>query len=184
MALADAIVKSASAQFPLWQIFVLRSALSVPLLVAGLALTKGGAAKHWRISSWVWLRSLLLTLMYVAIYAAAPILSLSTIAAALYLSPLFIALPSALLIGGPVGRRRWAALAVGFAGILISLRPGGDSFSAATCVPMVAALLYALAAVLTRAKCHDERPLTMALSLNLTLLAVGSMASLLLLDLR
>jgi len=177
MAFADAIVKFASARFPLWQIFVLRSLLSVPMLAAALACASGGAEPRWRISGWVWLRSLLLTLMYVAIYAAAPILSLSTIAAALYLGPLFIALFSAFLIGEPVGARRWAALAIGFAGVLISLRPASDSFSLAALIPMIAALLYALAAVLTRAKCQNERPMTLALALNLCLLATGAVVS-------
>ena len=72
------------------------------------------------------------------------------------------------------------ALGIGFAGVLVSLRPGGDSFSLAAFVPMAAALLYALAAVLTRAKCQDERPMTLALALNLCLLMVGSAVSVLL----
>ena len=56
--------------------------------------------------------------------------------------------------------------------------PGGDTFSAAALLPVLAASFYALAAIITRARCADERPLVLALGLNLGLLAAGLVASL------
>ena len=44
-------------------------------------------------------------------------------------------------------------------------------------IPVVAALLYALAAIITRAKCADEPPMVLALALNFSLLAVGAAAT-------
>lgn len=175
MSVADAIVKYASANFPLWQIYLLRSVLAIPLLLLLLSRRRTGL---WpKAPGWAGLRSLLLALMYIAIYAAAPVLSLSVIAAALYTGPLFIALFSALLIGEPLGPRRWAAILIGFAGVLVILRPGTHAFSWAMLVPVLAALLYALAAIITRAKCAEEAPLALALALNLALLAVGAIGS-------
>ncbi len=175
MALADAIVKYASADFPLWQIFVLRSLLALPLLFALLRVARASArplSLKWSI-----LRSALLVLMYVAIYAAAPLLSLSVIAASLYTGPIFVALFSALLIGEPVGARRWSAVLLGFAAVLVILRPDTDAFSFYMLVPVLAGLLYALAAIITRAKCVHEKPLALAIMLNWTLVAGGLLAS-------
>ena len=62
-------------------------------------------------------------------------------------------------------------------GVLIVLRPGGDTFSAAALLPMLAAVFYALAAIITRARCADERPLVLALGLNLGLLGAGLIAT-------
>ncbi len=172
MALADAVIKRSSAGLPLWQIWVLRSGLVVPVL---LVRTRGALRPAGL--RWVLLRSLLLALMYLGIYAAIPLLALSVIAAALYTGPLFILALSALMLGEPVTRRHGLAVACGFAGVLVIVRPLAAGFSPLTLLPVGAAFLYALAAVLTRARCAGHRPETLALWLNLTLLAVGATAS-------
>jgi drug/metabolite transporter (DMT)-like permease len=171
MALADAIVKYASSDMPLWQIFVVRSLIAIPIIAAAAffkALPLRPASLGWTL-----LRSLFLALMYIAIYAVAPVLKLSTIAASLYTGPLFITLFSAYLIGEPVGLVRWLAIVMGFAGVLIIIRPATDAVSLAALIPVLAAILYALAAIVTRSKCVDESPVVLALALNYVLLAVG-----------
>jgi drug/metabolite transporter (DMT)-like permease len=122
---------------------------------------------------WAYLRAALLVLMWIAYYAALPLLSLSVAAVALYTAPLLIALFSALLIGEPVGPRRWIAIMIGFAGVLTILRPGTDSFSWFMLLPILGAVFYAFAMILTRSKCLDETPLTLALALNVSLMAAG-----------
>jgi drug/metabolite transporter (DMT)-like permease len=176
MAFADAIVKAVSSLMPLWQVFVVRSLIAIPLIT--LVAFLGPATRLRPLSlRWTLLRSFLLVLMYIAIYAAIPVLSLSAIAASLYTGPLFIAIFSALMIGEPVGPGRWAAIILGFIGVLFIIRPGGDTFSWAALIPVAAAVFYALAAVITRAKCPDENPVVMALGLNYALLATGMIAS-------
>jgi len=175
MAFTDAVIKYASADFPLWQIFVVRSLAAVPVLIV-IALCAGADIRP-RVPSWAVARSLLLALMYVAIYAAIPLLSLSVIAAALYTGPIFVALLSAFVIGEPVGARGWLAVALGFAGVLVILRPHTDAFSLYMLIPIIAGLCYALAAVITRAKCPHEKPLILAVMLNLCILAVGLLAT-------
>ncbi|MDD9873934.1 MAG: DMT family transporter [Gammaproteobacteria bacterium] len=164
MALADAVIKYASSDFPLWQIFVVRSLAAVPMLIV-IALCTDAADIRPRSPPWAIARSLLLAFMYVAIYAAIPLLSLSVVAASLYTGPIFVALLSAFVIGEPVGARGWAAVVLGFAGVLVILRPH------------IAGLFYALAAVITRAKCPGEKPQTLAVMLNLSILAVGLLAT-------
>jgi len=177
MSTADAIVKYVSSVFPLWQIYVVRSLVVIPILVAASVLGPQPVRIGPKSKRWTFLRSFLLTFMYIGIYAAAPVLSLSVIAASLYTGPLFIALLSALLIGEPVGPRRWAAIATGFAGVLVILRPATDGFSYLALIPIGAALLYALAAIITRTKCREETPMVLALALNFSLMAVGVAAT-------
>ncbi len=177
MAFTDAIIKYVSSDFPLWQIFVVRSLAAMPILLAIVLCGSQPADIRPRSAAWTLTRSLLLVFMYVAIYAAAPLLSLSVIAASLYTGPIFVALFSAFLIKEPVGARRWAAVALGFAGVLVILRPDTDAFSFYMLIPVIAGLFYALAAIITRAKCADERPQTLAIMLNLSLLVVGLLAT-------
>jgi len=177
MSVADAIVKYVSADFPLWQIYVVRSILVIPMLAAIALFGRQPVRIGPKARGWTLLRSMLLAFMYIAIYAAVPVLSLSVIAAALYTGPLFIALFSAVMIGEPVGLRRWAAIVIGFAGVMVILRPAAEGFSYLALIPIVAAILYALAAVITRAKCQDEPPMVLAFALNFSLLAVGIVAT-------
>src|SRR5262249_36724298 len=92
-------------------------------------------------------------------------------------APLFITLFAALILGETVGLRRWAAIAIGFIGVLVILRPGTDAFSWSTLLPILSALFYALAAIVTRTKCCNERPLALSLALNLSFLFTGAIAS-------
>jgi drug/metabolite transporter (DMT)-like permease len=177
MSFADAVVKYVSATFPLWQIYVVRSLVVIPILSAVPLFGPRPVSVSPGAKGWAFLRGLLLTLMYIAIYAAVPVLSLSVIAASLYTAPLFIALLSTLLIGETVGPRRWAAIVIGLLGVLVILRPATDAFSPLALIPVAAALLYAFSAIITRFKCADEPPMLLALALNFSLLSVGAAAT-------
>ena len=102
---------------------------------------------------------------------------MATLAAGLYTSPLFVAALSALLIGEPVRLRGWFAIAIGFAGVLLILRPGTDSFSWFTLLPVLGGFFYALQALVTRAKCRAVPPATLAVSVNVALVVMGAVVS-------
>ncbi|WP_282607288.1 DMT family transporter [Pelagibius sp. Alg239-R121] len=177
MSFTDALVKYVSADFPLWQLYVIRSFMAITILAGIQLFGRRQRGARPKFIAWVTLRSLLLAMMYLAIYAAIPVLELSVIAAALYTAPIFIALLSAWWIGEPVGLRRWLAVIFGFAGVIVILRPGGEAFSLLALIPVIAGLCYALAAIITRSKCADESPMTLSLALNFALLAVGLIAT-------
>jgi drug/metabolite transporter (DMT)-like permease len=65
-------------------------------------------------------------------------------------SPLLIAALSGPILGEAVGWRRWAAIGVGFVGVLIILQPGFAVFSPYALLPLFAALMFALYGLLTR----------------------------------
>jgi len=181
MSLQDALIKFASTGMSLWQIYVLRALLAFPpLLWFARGAGRGGVGMRVLPSRWAWLRAGLLVAMYVAMYAAIPVLSLSLVAAAFYTGPLFITLLSAPVLGERVGGRGWAAILLGFAGVLVMLRPGGEAFSPLSLLPVLSGFFYALAVLITRARCRQESAAGLALALNAALLAAGCAASLLL----
>jgi len=177
LSFGDAVIKEISTGFVLWQIFVLRSALAIPVLVTAVKVrdrTTGLLPRH---AGWTVLRSLLLVTMWVAYYAALPHLDLSIAAAAYYTIPMFIALFSALLIHERVGKLGWIAVVLGFAGVLLILRPSAEDFNAWALLPLVSAVCYALAMILTRTRCRDENPAVLSLALNVAFVVVGAGAS-------
>ncbi|MBD3679091.1 MAG: DMT family transporter [Rhodobacteraceae bacterium] len=64
--------------------------------------------------------------------------------------PLLVAALSGPVLGERVGWRRWAAIGMGFVGILIILQPGIRVFSPEAVVPLAAALMFAFYGLLTR----------------------------------
>lgn len=76
---------------------------------------------------------------------------LSTTSAILQASPLVVVGGAALLFGEKVGWRRWSAVAVGFLGVMIILRPGLEGFSALSLLAVAGMLGFAGRDLATRA---------------------------------
>ena len=177
LSLGDAMIKIISADFPLWQIFVIRSVIAIPALIAVIK-TRCQSISFKPIDvGWTALRSLMLAFMWVAYYSALPNLALSVAAAAYYTLPIFITLFAALFIGDKVGKAGWVAVFLGFCGVLLILRPQADDFNAYALLPLISAVLYAFAMIITRTKCKDENPLVLSLGLNVSFIVVGAVAT-------
>ncbi|WP_425450463.1 DMT family transporter [Virgifigura deserti] len=67
-----------------------------------------------------------------------------------FVEPLILTLLSALLLGEPIGWRRLAAVAVGFGGALVIIRPSWQAFGWAAVLPLGSAFCFALYLILTR----------------------------------
>ncbi|MCK0143288.1 DMT family transporter [Aliiroseovarius sp. F20344] len=81
---------------------------------------------------------------------ALSLVPLSTVAAVFQATPLAITAGAALFLGEQVGWRRWSAIIIGFIGVLIIIRPGGESFQLAALLPIAAVFGIALRDLLTR----------------------------------
>lgn len=64
--------------------------------------------------------------------------------------PLLVAALSGPVLGEKVGWRRWAAIGVGFIGVLVILQPGIRVFAPAAVIPLIAASMFAFYSLLTR----------------------------------
>jgi len=64
-----------------------------------------------------------------------------------YSTPLFVTIAAVLWLGETVRLRRWAAVIIGFIGVLIIVRPGSTSFTPGTLVAVGAAVLSSLVAI-------------------------------------
>ena len=178
LSLGDALIKRFSTNFTLWQIFVVRSTLAVPILIVFIK-TRSKHVPLWPAAAgWTILRSLMLTFMWVAYYIALPHVALSVAAAAFYTLPLFITLFAGLFLGDRVGVNGWLAVCIGFCGIVLVLKPNTQGFNAYALLPVVSAVLYALSMILTRSKCRHENPFVLSLILNISFITIGCVATL------
>ena len=107
--------------------------------------------------------------------AALPIADATAI---FFVSPLVITVFSVIFLRETVGPRRWAAIAVGFAGVLIIVKPGTAAFQAASLLPIAAAFLYATLHMLTRRIGGTESAATMAAYIQITFLFASALIGL------
>jgi len=119
------------------------------------------------------LRGALLTSSTFSNFYAVGYLPLALVVSINFAAPLIACACAPLVLGEQVGPRRWAAVAVGFCGMLLIVRPGTDNFQPAMLVALFNALVMALFQLFTRKAGFTDAPETGLL----WVFAVGVVAS-------
>lgn len=160
-AVLDACAKWLVQHLPVLQVVWLRFALHVLLMALLLAPTRGRAliaVRSWRLQA---LRGSMMAAMTALNFFALQYLQLAETGAIQFSVPLLIALISSWLLKERLDARRWAAIAAGFVGVLLVIRPGSAAFHPAILLSVANALLYAAFNLLTRRMAADETPESM-----------------------
>ncbi|MGH6924916.1 MAG: DMT family transporter [Propylenella sp.] len=120
-------------------------------LVAGLMLPRYGPVLLRSASLKLeFLRGLVLLVSTVANFIAIRYLPLTVTGSILFSVPLIVCALSVPILGEHVGWRRWAAILVGFVGVLVIVRPGSEAFSVYVLFALVSTTCYALYNILSR----------------------------------
>jgi drug/metabolite transporter (DMT)-like permease len=148
--LNDALGKWLVATYSVGQILLLRSAASLVVMAPFVA--RSGTkpfrdAPQPRLQA---LRVLLSTLEIACFYAAVAYMPLADAMTFYLASPVYVTAFSALFLGEKVGAFRWTAVLIGFAGVLIALKPTGDSLSLASGIAVVGSIFYAFLMIVIR----------------------------------
>ncbi len=155
-AVMDGLTKILSQTLAIPQILWFRSIVFAFLAVTMLrftAATKGRPIRDIAASKRPWLqftRAVLLVVesgLYMLAFSLLPLADVHAVGA---VSPLLVVALSVPFLGESVGWRRWAAVAVGFLGVLTIVRPGLTAIHPATLITLVAAALWAIYQIMVR----------------------------------
>ena len=141
----DMFVKYLSGFLPVTQV-LLAVAIGGTLTFLTWALVRRDAIfvpRNWR--PVILLRASTEAVASISFVTALSLVDISTVGAVFQSMPLVVTLGAALFLGERVGWRRWSAIAVGFVGVLMIIRPGLSAFD-----PQVLWVLVTVAAVATR----------------------------------
>ncbi len=178
LSLQDGLIKIISVETTLWQLQSYRALLNIALVwLITRQLMPDMSIKPKR-PAIVAMRSLFQVGALTLFFGGAPFLTLAQMAGGLYTFPLFVGL-FGLLLGEPVGPRRIVAIAAGFFGTLLVLRPDAGSFSLINLMPVGAGFSYALFVITTRRLCRDETPAALVLGANVGIATIGFLGLLL-----
>jgi drug/metabolite transporter (DMT)-like permease len=95
-------------------------------------------------------RVILSTLEVAAFFLATVYLPLADVTTYYLACPIFVTALSALVLREQVGWRRWSAILIGFAGVLIALRPSAQSFSWPAMIALAGSLCFSVLMLITR----------------------------------
>jgi len=106
------------------------------------------------------LRGLMLVVSSVVFVLALRHMPIAEVASIVFLAPIIVALAGGPLLGERVGARTWLALAGGFTGVLLIIRPGGSAFTWWAFLPLGCAFMFATYQILTRRLAGHDDPIT------------------------
>lgn len=155
----DNWVQVIAADAGLWQFHATRTAMALVLMgVAAVLLALRMRPVNGRA---VLGRSLIHGTAMLVYFGSLAFLPVAIVAAGLFTAPLFVLLISRLIYGRAIRAAEAAAVALGFAGVLLVLGPGQESFGLASVLPVAAGALYAMGNIATREWCEGESATTL-----------------------
>ncbi|MGL4960134.1 MAG: DMT family transporter [Inquilinus sp.] len=171
----DAMIKWLSADYPIAQIVFFRASIGlIPTLVL-LYRPPGLKALRTRRVGVHLMRGLVGCVGTFGFFWAFAVMPLADAYAIGFAAPMFITALSVPILGEKVGMRRWLAVLVGFAGVLIMIRPGGEgsSFGGGAAIALLATAAYALSMVLMRLYSRTETNASMIFYATIVIVAVA-----------
>ena len=170
---SDAASKYLTQYYPVGQVICLRQAATVLMILPYIMLVTGWHAT--RVVNWSGqtLRGLLFVVGAGFMVYSLSVLPLTTVIAIVFTNPFIVALLSAPMLGERVGLRRWIAVGIGFAGVLLIVQPGTAGFAWVLVLPMITALANGLRDIVTRQLSRTETSISILLWSTLIVMFAG-----------
>jgi drug/metabolite transporter (DMT)-like permease len=156
----DGIAKYLTQSLPIAEVVWARYAFNLLVLLAVLP--------AWRVAVWRTrqaplqvVRGLMMIVATGFMFLSLTLLPMAETYAITYISPLLVAVMAVIWLREAVGVARWAAMAAGFVGVLIVIRPGSGLFGLAALAPIGAASAFAVYQLATRMLARDLVLVTM-----------------------
>ena len=149
-----ALIKHMGARYPIEQIALFRNVFGLlpNLLFLYFATRWRASGSPWKIKRWkLGLgRGLILICAQLSFYYSLQHMQLATATTLAFAGPFFVTILSVPLLGHKVGPWRIFAVLLGFAGVVLVMRPGSDAFTQVAIFPIIAALFYSFTSLSTR----------------------------------
>jgi drug/metabolite transporter (DMT)-like permease len=160
--LQNVAVKWIGGDYSVLEIVTLRSLIALPCTLLLFRLEGKRGLPTTRRQKLEAVRGVFLFLSYTTHFMGLAALPLADVESLRFSGPLMITALSVVMLDEKVGLHRWLALVVGFAGVLLIVRPGATTFNMGSIFILVSRLFYALNVMLTRKLRITDSSATMA----------------------
>lgn len=102
-------------------------------------------------------------------FVGLPLTTLASITALGFTGPIFVTIGAALFLGEDVRLRRWIAVAVGFAGAMIIIRPGIGDLGIGAIVILISTPIFSASNLISKALARTDSAATIVIWQNITI---------------
>ena len=169
----DAMAKYLTQSYPVGQVMALRGLSIIILLIAFLFLMNNLQALKFFCWKGHFLRAGAMTGSTFLFITGLSLLPITYAIALAFVAPILTTILAVVVLREAVSWKRWAAIFVGFFGVIIILQPTSDAFKIAAIAPLVAAAFGAVRDVITRAISGSENSLSILFTSMLMITIAG-----------
>jgi drug/metabolite transporter (DMT)-like permease len=173
ISLQSIAVKGLGGSYPVLEMVVLRNLVALPFTLLFFRLEGKRGLPSTPQFKLEFTRGMFLFLSYTTFMMGLAALPLAEVEAIRFSGPLMITILSVFILREKVELPRWLALAVGFLGVLLIVRPGSASFNLGSVFILISVLFYALTVISTRKLQATDSSATMAYYSSLVYLAAA-----------
>ena len=159
-----------------FEMLFVRSAVGLAIMTSIVAATGWGALKTTSLPGNFLRNGLHFTGQVLWIFGIT-LLPLATVFAIEFTTPMWSAVLAVAILGERMNRGRWTALALGFAGILVIVRPGLEAVSGGALIMLVCAVFFGATSVTTKWLTRSDRPVTIVFYMVAIQTLLGGVAS-------
>ena len=174
--LHDAAIKLLVADLSAWQVMFCRA---VVVLTGCLCIGRGRLVARMLETPLRWVlagRAVITLIAWIAYYTAARSMGLAQLITLYFAAPIAVTLMASRILGETVTPIRWAAVWIGFAGVMLAADPFGVRLSPAAALVLIAAALWGYATILMRQIARREPSLLQMAFNNATFLPISAAA--------
>ena len=146
----DGIMKHIYNFVSLYEIYLIRTVVSFILILIFLIITKKPIVFKSQYPILTLCRVILFFFGFSSFYISLTVLPLGTATALFFVTPFLITIFAHFFLKEEIGPRRWAAIAVGFIGVYITLNPDFSNFNYLSLLPILCAFCYSLSMIIIK----------------------------------
>lgn len=150
VSLQNVAIKWIGGSYSAVEVVIIRSLVALPCTLLLFRSEGGRGLPKTEQRGLEYTRGIFLFFSYTTAVMGLAALPLADAEAIRFSGPLMITLLAVVLLGEKVGIQRWLALLVGFAGVLMIVRPGSTTFNLGSVFVLISVLFYALMVTSTR----------------------------------
>jgi len=172
ISIQDALIKGISRDYPLHEIVLIRSVGALPFMLVLVHYERAWSRLVTSRLPLLTLRAFFVVMANSLYFVALAEIPLAEANAIFFVAPMFITILSIPMLGEKVGWYRWGAVFIGFAGVVVMLRPGSGLFQWIAISPILGALSYAMMQMMTRRLGVSEPASVLGITIHFTFILV------------
>ena len=170
----DSIMKYIYSFVSLYEIYLIRTLVSLIIILLFLILTKKPIVFKTQYPLLTFCRVILFFFGFSSFYISLTVMPLATATALFFVSPFLITIFANFFLKEEIGPRRWAAVIIGFFGVYIILNPDFSNFDYLSLTPIFCAFCYSLSMIIIKKTSNKDSVHTQTFTFYLGAIFISS----------